>query len=450
MHPSQTATHHHFRSHPPLPPHPLLKLRGCANNSPQQWHPSSGHVANIPVDSPGGGHLTSVAASPTPSRPADNSPSCKGPGASSPAGTAQAGWPSCLPGALDSASRALASGHRSKEAIDQQQLQQSVLQHAGLQQQHELSSALFSGCDDDRQRSRQAAASQGHEEPNQHQQDQSDSGSKHSEVFQCESAGAVGDDELLDHEPDMTRSDANAQGAAADQPGYSTYLWPGAQLGYPGHSAEQDCAVSNSQTQGHSSMMTQHQQESPRALPHHFVAGQGFAQQQRPAAYPQQWPNQAMAPIVRHGQMQPGLGRGRREEHEICRGSMLHEAYRATNTATDGEADQQRECFAQSSVEAVPQPMPAFRISTKVRYKMIHSSCVALVPSSNSIMQQYHPTVSCNSIMHMVCTSNSCSYAHPCVAIIVSTTCFSSVWCLSLCVPPHFAKQVEHCNLTCM
>ena len=281
------------------------------------------------MDSPRHGHFSPVAESPASSRPADNGPSCKGPDTSSPAGTTQDvchGRSSC---ALKTASRAIAPGHYSKEAIDQQLLQQPAPLHAHLQQQqHERLAAHIPGEDDDRQSFAQVAALQGQGEPYPDQQDQSDSDSQHSELSECESAGAVGDDELLDHEADITRSDANAQGAPADQPGYSTHLRPAAQHGYPllcGHTAEQDCAGSNSQIQGRSSMMTQHQQESPRALPHHFVTGRGFAQQQRPAAYPPQWPH--MASIVRHGQVQAGLGRGRREEHVGFQGSKLREAY---------------------------------------------------------------------------------------------------------------------------
>ena len=64
----------------------------------------------------------------------------------------------------------------------------------------------------------------------------------------------------------------------------------------------------------------------------------------------------------------------------------MHAAEEATSSAADEEADQQKQCFAQSSMEAVPQPMPASQAPTKVRYKIIHITCVRDVLSSNVLM----------------------------------------------------------------
>ena len=338
MHHSQAATHHHFRSHPPLPPHPLLKLHRSAVNSPIHRAPSHGHVANISACSPCHVRASPVAQSSTPSSAADKGPSCTGPGTSSPGGS---------PGALDNAEEGGANGYHSKHTIDQLQLQQLRPQHADLQQQqeqqqeqqHGLMPACVSGNEGDRQRLRQVAASRGQEEPFTDEVDQADSGSEHSDLSECESAGAVGDDELLDHETDI--ADAEPQRLPANQPGYSAHLFPDTQHGsLPscGLHTEQDCAVSNSEMPAHSSMVTQHLHLG--ALPQHF-GNQSFGERQRAAAYPQQWPNQAMAPMGRHGQMQPGLGRGRREEHVSGEGSKLRQAYR-------GHCQQDFRCQAKS------------------------------------------------------------------------------------------------------
>ena len=341
MHHSQAATHHRFCSHPPLPPHPLLELHRSATDSPQHRHASPGLTANIPVESPRQNRLSPRAENPTPSRPADNGPSRKGHSASSPDGTAQAECPSRLSGAWVGKFKSSGPAHHSKEGMYQEQLQQPKPQTADLQQ-HELLSVNMSTNDDDRQRLRQVAASQGQEQPYTDQQDQSDSDSQHPELSVCESAGAVGDDELLDHEPEITKYDANAQGAPADQPGLSVQLWPGRQHRSPPfyrQTAMQHSAVSNSKMSGHSRVDIQHQQEARRAPPHNFV-GRGFGQQQRPVAYPQHWPIQAVAPLVRHGQMQPGSGRGRQEEHVVHQGSKLCEAY-------TGDPVQESQCQAE-------------------------------------------------------------------------------------------------------
>ena len=295
------------------------------------------------MDSPSHGYVSPVAQSSTPSRPADKGPSCKGPGTSSPDGTAKADWPCSSPGALDSAEEARAPGYHSQQIIDQSQLQQPRPQQPDLQQRqlHGLMPAPVSGDDGDRQRLRQVAASQGQEEPFTDEEDQADSGS---ELSECESAGAVGDDELLDHEFDIT--DAEAQRAPADQPQNNGQPWPDTKHSFPspcGHNAEQDCAVSSTEMPAHSSIVTQHQQMHPIALPQHF-GNQSFGEQQRAAEYPQQWPNQAMAPMVRHRQMQPGLGRGRPEEHVYRGGSKLREAYRGhcqQDHQRQAEAEQQ-------------------------------------------------------------------------------------------------------------
>ena len=58
---------------------------------------------------------------------------------------------------------------------------------------------------------------------------------------------------------------------------------------------------------------------------------------------------------------------------------------RVAEEAADEAADRQKECFAQSSLEAVQQPMPASHIPTKVKYEIIHITSVHVIPSYKKI-----------------------------------------------------------------
>lgn len=323
-HQSRAASHYHFHSHPPLPPHPLLKLhRSAVSSSDKALSP--GHVAS----SPSHGRLSPAAQSCSPSRPADIGPSCKGPGASSLDGAAQTS-PSSSPHALDNASVPSAPVLHSS---NQQQLQHHK-PHADLQQQqhqqHGVMSAQLSGNDTCfRPEPTTSEAGQDEASTNTEEQHHSDSGREGSELSDCSSAGAVGDDELLDHEPAITNA-AETQGMPEDQPGHNSQLQTDRQHDWPplcSHTAEQECAGSIPRPPGHSNKVTQHQQELPSAIPQH-LGDRGSGQQQRAAAHTQQWPYQAMVPIVRHGQVQHGLGRGSREVHVIHEGSKLRAAYR--------------------------------------------------------------------------------------------------------------------------
>ena len=294
-------------------------------------------------------------------RPSDNSPAAKGP-----TGTAEAHCPGKLPGAGDNASSA-----QGREAIAEEQVKGCHLQDT-------------------------------------EEQDQSDLGSEQSELSsEHESAGAVGDDELLDHEPDTPNCDAERAAKQAEQ---SVQAWPGKQHGSPlfcHPTAHRICAVTSTQLPAHPDMLTQHQQENTGAMPQCRFGDQGFTQRLTGAAQPQQWP---MAPIVMRAQVQHGLQGGMREEHVCREGSRLRAAYRsrvhaeqphdqqgepqqqqlqlqgiicqpqleAVHEAAEAaskaaeEADRQREFFAQPSTEAVPQPMSVSNVPTKVRCQTLH------------------------------------------------------------------------------
>lgn len=341
-HQARAAGHHHFHSHPPLPPHPLLKLHRSAVDSPTRRAHSPRHVAS----SLSHGHFGPEAHSCSPSRPAGSGPSCKGPGASSLGGTAQADNPSGSPHASDVASVPSAPVLQSS---DQQQLQQHKPQRTDLlqQQQHEVMSAQLSGNGDGpRQVASTPETGQDEANVNTEEQENSDSDSEGSELSDCCSAGAVGDDELLDHEPAITDSAAETQQLPVDQPGHNSQLRIGRHHDWSplcSHTAKQECVGSIPRPPGHSSMVTQHQIECSRAIPQH-LGNQAVGQQQRAAAHPQQWPFQAMVPIVRRGQVQHGLGRGSREVHVIHEASKLRAAYRGDCQQGDqrqSEAEQQ-------------------------------------------------------------------------------------------------------------
>lgn len=337
VHKSQAAGHHYFHFHPPLPPHPLLKLHRPAVDSPTHRAPSPGHVAS----SPSHGHSSPAAQRCSPSRPADCGSLCKGPGASSRDGTSQADSPDSLPHAVGSAS---VPGAPVLHSSNQQQVQQHKPQTADFQQQQSgVVSAQLSG-NEDRLRPVASSPEAERDEAITEEQEQSDFGSQGSQVSDCSSTGAVGDDELLDHEPAITDSAAETQESPVNQPGHNSQLQIHRQRDST-YSAEQGHAGSIPRPPGQSSMVTQHEQEFPRATPQHF-GDRGIGQQQRTAAlpHPQQWPYQATAPIARHGQMQHGLGRGGREVHVIHEGSKLRAAYRGHCQQDDqrsAEAEQQ-------------------------------------------------------------------------------------------------------------
>ena len=345
VHEPRPAGHHHFHSHPPLPPHPLLKLHRPAVNSPTHRGPSPVHVASSPSE----GHFSPAAQTCSPSRPADSGPLCKGPSAGSLDGAAPADSPSSSPHALDNASVHSAPGLHSS---NQQQLQHHKSQHADLQQQqqqqqHGVMSAQLSG-NDTGFRSEATTSEAGQDEANImiEEQEQSVSASEGSELSDCSSAGAVGDDELLDHELAITSSAAETQESSVQRPGHNSQLQTHRQHDWPplfSHTAEQECAGSIPRVPGHSNMVTRHQQKFPRGIPQH-LGDRGIGQQQRAAAHPQQWPYQAMESTVKHGQVQHGLGRGSREVHVIHEASKLRAAYRGHCQQGDqrqSEAEQQ-------------------------------------------------------------------------------------------------------------
>lgn len=359
MHQSQGASHPRFHSHPPLPPHPLLKLHRSAANSPTHANLSPGHAVNSPAqagsspghaaNSPGHGHVSPVLLRSTMSRSAGSGPAAKGPGTSNPTGSTQARCFGSSPEALHDVCIPFAPEHPGSEAIQQQQPQRYHPQHAEPQHQsHQLMTAQGAGRDDGRHGLGPVAASHGSgpEAPHAGEQAPSDSGSEGSELSEHESAGAVGDDELLDHDPNFAHCDAAVHGMPCEQTQNTVQSQPDTQLGPASlhhYSHENLSAISACEAPTHLGRVTQHGQGIPGVGPGDF-GDQGFSQQHRRAAHPQLRPSQAMGSAHTHMQMHHARSRrGLQEEHVSREDSKLAAAYRRHSHPEQQQTHQEEE-----------------------------------------------------------------------------------------------------------
>ena len=266
-------------------------------------------------------------------RSAGSSPSARGPGASSNPKQQTSNQTDCSGNSLDALGDAcmhFAHEHEGRQASEQQ--------HAAVQQQPHVLSTPRQGADSDdgRRASGPVAAPHvsGQEGPDVLKQTDSESGSECSDVSERDSGGAVGDDELLDHDSDFTHCDAAVNEMACDQTQHSSQLLLGTQHAsepFQPSSAEQLCPVEHCKGEEltHSCILTQQREEEiPAARLQHF-GDRGFARQHRVAVHPHLWPNRARGSMSNHVHMHHGsLQRGLQEEHVRREDSKLAAAYR--------------------------------------------------------------------------------------------------------------------------
>lgn len=355
MHQPQTASQPRFHSHPPLPPHPLLKLHRSAVSSPVQQGLCPGYVRDSPAQrsaspgpaaiSPGHGDISPTAELSAMLRYAG--PSAKRPGASSSPrqSSTQAHCSGNSRAALGEGCVPPKSEHEGRDAIEE--LQHRYLQRAEAQlQPHALMTLQGADSDDGRQGLGPVAAPHGsrQEGPDGEEQAYSDSGSERSELSERESAGAVGDDELLDHDPDFAHYDAAVDEKPCDPTQHSVQYAANTQHGSASHhppDTEQLCAVGSCKGEAptHSGMLTQHEEGKQEARAQHF-GDKSFAWQHRVAAHPQLGPSQAVGSMTSHVHMRHGV----QEEHVSREDSKLAAAYRQHSHLEQhqqGEARQQ-------------------------------------------------------------------------------------------------------------
>lgn len=372
MHEPPAASQPRFHSHPPLPPHPLLKLHRSAVSSPVQQGLCPGYVGDSPAQrgpspgpaaiSSGHGDISPMAELSTMLRYAG--PSAKGTGASSSPKqpSTQAHCSGNSHAALGDACAPPASEPEGREAIEQ--LQHRHLQPAEARKQpFALMTLQGADSDDGRLGLGPVAAPHGsrQEGPDGEEQAHSDSCSER------ESAGAVGDDELLDHDLDFAHYDTAVDENPGDQNWHSVQFPADAQHGSASHhppDTEQLCAVGSCQGEAptHSGMLNQREEGKQEAKPQHFGV-KGFARQHRVAAHPQPWPNQAMCSTtsrvhMHHGVLQTGL----QEEHVSREGSKLAAAYRR-HSHLEQQHHEQRQAQQQvqhRQVESTGMPEPNF------------------------------------------------------------------------------------------
>ena len=332
----QAPSHHRFHSHPPLPPHPLLKLHRPVSNSSTQQGSSP---ANRPAQQTGTdgiciqGNINLMAKSAVNGQIT----SANGPGSSSPSGTATENFAAPQPSAAENeSSEPLVSQPSNVQSDGHQQAGDCQDQHTGMQQQqqqhwlqrHEMTAASDSSLQC--ARCIVPSCSSTHERTGAEQQDQSDTGSEQSEPCECKSVGAVGDDELLDHEPDMAMEAHAAQSANPASSWHDTW-----------HSSEPfggktstACATQpvvwadrlSPDDKPSARAAPLHQEGSLAAMPHYTVS-HGVGQHPEAVRHLHQWVQQAVTPAFVGPCGAQHLQRGR-QEHRSREPSKLRAAYR--------------------------------------------------------------------------------------------------------------------------
>ena len=344
---SRPATHQsaasqfRFHSHPPLPSHPLLRLNRPVPNSPVQAGPASEHD--------GASNMDDTASSCSPQQDyaetsADGAsvhegPPAIGPGHNSPSVTAGP-WPasSSQKAAANDSNGPAVHNHVCDTNI-QKQSRWGRPHAAGMQQQQQQASHDSAANSDIREEDGAGPHhTQQQENLEPEEQDHSDSDNEYTEMPEHQSEGAVGDDELLDHEPDMcVHADAASPGSLL-QPQHLISTAPAAVSLQQGGSSEHD-GLHETSTAACTTMPSQHAPYSSNlgAAPAHHSAPAGRLQPviARHALQQQQKQheveNAAVARVVEQ-QVVPGVRRGQ-QEHVSREPSRLKAAYRGQKYA---------------------------------------------------------------------------------------------------------------------
>lgn len=349
---THSDAHPRFHSHPPLPPHPLSRLHR-AGVKPAT---SPGPAGNSPGSSP---------------KAAGCSPVEDGPAARSPASIPMAGMVSTLPASRAYVRHEGAEQHSSSpphmhaqqqdvcqdggDLVQQQQQEASCEQATGLQTQQQGDSCPL------QQRRTHASMDQAAQADASQSDWQGGSGSdsESSDASERQSGLAVGNDELLEHEPEAMM----LHHELGQQPGPSHYANMhkclgtgqfGGQTTYP--------ALSETQQQQVSSCNEMVQPSSLQGIPQQLRRLQQAPLYQQHAVH-----SSSMVVSQEHVDRQPSKLRAlyRRkcdpEQQQQQQQQVLHQ-----------EDSVPASCYKQPSMKTVPQPEPAPTLPTKVGYPPIH------------------------------------------------------------------------------
>ena len=385
----QASTHHRFHSHPALPPHPLLKLHRPVSHSPTQQGSSPAPAADSPPQ-----QNTADDSRNLKDRhkclggSANKGTSSGGPKSSSPSGTAQ----HCLAGCQANVAEAGSNDPiMSQPASFQRGVKQCTedchVEHSEVQQQpqqhwlqwHDMSAAS----DDIEQCTRHVVSSHGalQDSAGAEQQDQSDTGSEQSESSEHASARAVGDDELLDYEPDLAM-EAHAAQAANLAPSWHHTGHSSVPFGM--HSADKPSVSSNAEADIPSDQLTQADGQSPRGVPSDqegmseampwYTVKQGVSQNEGAVRHAEQWCQQASMPAGANPCRPQQLHR-ERQEHVSWEPSKLRAAYRSHYHPV-AQQDQHEELEQQRELPCAQQRHPGAAV---IKYSQVACQSLTLL-----------------------------------------------------------------------